>query len=136
MLTILFGLLGAGAVFTVLYRMTEIGMFWSVILGIVGFMVVQLIISLLLRMKMKKINLELQQVMLGTQKNLERKQQMFIRQRNTNQTMMRMQMEAEQKKGIEEALKVCEPHVQVESDDEKTDCHHADGVSFPDAQLG
>ncbi|MBQ7404194.1 MAG: hypothetical protein IJW05_12245 [Lentisphaeria bacterium] len=108
MLTILFGLLGAGAVFTVLYRMTEIGMFWSVILGIVGFMVVQLIISLLLRMKMKKINLELQQVMLGTQKNLERKQQMFIRQRNTNQTMMRMQMEAEQKKGIEEALKVCE----------------------------
>lgn len=109
MLTILLGILSAGTIYTVLRKVTpEMSLFWVILLAILGFIVVQIIVSLVLRSKMNKINMNLQQVMLTTQKNLERKQQMFIRQRNTNQTMMRMQMEAEQKKGIEEALLVCE----------------------------
>ena len=108
MLTILLGLLSAGAVFTILEKTTELHTFWVVLLAILGYIVVQVIISLILRSKMNKINLLLQQTMMNTQKNLERKQQMFIRQNNGNQLMMRMQLEAEQKKGIEEALAICE----------------------------
>ena len=106
MLTILFGLLAAGAVFTVLYLTTEIGLFWAIVLAVVGFMIVQIIVSLLLRRKINQINGELQDVMMRTRKEMERKQ-MFIAQR-ANPTMQRMQMEAMQKKGIEEALVVCE----------------------------
>lgn len=108
MLTILLGILSGGAVFTVLKKTTEMHTFWEIVLAVLGFVAVQIIVSLILRAKMKKVQMNLQSVMMETQKNLERKQQNFIRQHNTNQVMMRMQLEAEQKKGIEAALAVCE----------------------------
>jgi hypothetical protein len=52
--------------------------------------------------------MNLQQAMLGTQKNLERIQQTFMRQHNANQVMLRMQLEAEQKRGIEAAILICD----------------------------
>ncbi|MBE6406459.1 MAG: hypothetical protein E7040_10630 [Lentisphaerae bacterium] len=108
MLTILLGIISAGTIITILKKATTMSSFWVVVLGVLGFVTVQIIVALVLRFKMNKINGALQQVMLETQKTLERKQQMFIRQRNTNQTMLRMQLEAEQKKGIEAALEVIE----------------------------
>lgn len=108
MLTILLGILSAGAVFTIVKRTTELPTVWAVVFAVLGYIVVQIIISLILRKKMNQINENLQHVMLETQKAMERKQQMFIRQQNTNQTMIRMQMEAGQKKGIEDALLVVE----------------------------
>ena len=83
---------------------------WSIFFGVLGYVVVQLTVSLILRQKMKGIQNNLQAVMQGTQKNIERKQQMFIHQRNMNLTMQRMQMEAEQKKGLEAALAVCDQY--------------------------
>lgn len=108
MLTILLGILSAGAVFTALKQTTEMHLFWIILLAVLGFVAVQIIVSLILRAKMNKINGTLQSVMMETQKNIERKQQMFIRQHNSNQVLMRMQLEAEQKRGIEAALEVCE----------------------------
>lgn len=108
MLTILIGIFSAGAVFTVLKKTTEWSPFWIVVLAILAFVLVQIAISLMLRSKMNKVSMELQQVMMETQKNLERIQQTFIRQRNTNQTMLRMQLEAEQKRGIEAAIALCD----------------------------
>lgn len=108
MLTILLGALSAASVITVLKMTTGMHLFWVIVLGIVGFIAVQIIVSLILRGKMNKIQLALQTVMMETQKSLERKQQMFIRQHNTNQVLMKMQLEAEQKKGIEAAIEVCE----------------------------
>ena len=108
MLTILIGIFSAGAVFTVLKKTTEISTFWIVLLAILGFVLVQIAVSLLLRVKMNKISMNLQQAMLGTQKNLERIQQTFMRQHNANQVMLRMQLEAEQKRGIEAAILICD----------------------------
>ena len=108
MLTILIGIFSAGAVFTVLKKTTEISTFWIVLLAILGFVLVQIAVSLLLRAKMNKISMNLQQAMLGTQKNLERIQQTFMRQHNANQVMLRMQLEAEQKRGIEAAILICD----------------------------
>lgn len=108
MLTILLGILSAGAVFTILKKTTEMHTFWEIVLAVFGFIAVQIIVSLILRSKMKKVQMNLQSVMMETQKNLERKQQNFIRQHNTNQVMLRMQLEAEQKRGIEAALAVCD----------------------------
>lgn len=108
MLTILLSIVSAAAVFTVLTKQMEVSTGWGIASAILVFVLIQIAVSLLLRWKMKKINQDLQQVMLATQKNMERKQQIFIRQRNQNQVMMRMQLEAEQKKGIEDALAVCE----------------------------
>ena len=108
MLTILIGIFSAGAVFTVLKKTTEMSSFWVVFLAVLGFILVQIAVSLLLRAKMNKVSMNLQQAMLETQKNLERIQQNFIRQHNTNQTMLRMQLEAEQKRGIEAAILICD----------------------------
>jgi hypothetical protein len=108
MLTILIGIFSAGAVFTVLKKTTEISTFWIVLLAVLGFVLVQIAVSLLLRVKMNKISMNLQQAMLGTQKNLERIQQTFMRQHNANQVMLRMQLEAEQKRGIEAAILICD----------------------------
>ena len=108
MLTILIGIFSAGAVFTVLKKTTEISTFWIVLLAVLGFVLVQIAVSLLLRAKMNKISMNLQQAMLGTQKNLERIQQTFMRQHNANQVMLRMQLEAEQKRGIEAAILICD----------------------------
>ena len=108
MLTILIGIFSAGAVFTVLKKTTEISTFWIVLLAVLGFVLVQIAVSLLLRAKMNKISMNLQQAMLGTQKNLERIQQTFMRQHNANQVLLRMQLEAEQKRGIEAAILICD----------------------------
>lgn len=108
MLTILIGVLAGAAVFIGLDQFSELHYGWNIALGFLAFIIVQIAVLLILRLKMKTINQSLQAVMAETQKNMERKQQIFIRQRNQNQTMLRMQLEAEQKKGIEEAVKVCE----------------------------
>ena len=108
MLTILIGILSAGTVFTVLKKTTEMSILWIVLLAVLGFILVQIAVSLLLRAKMNKISMNLQQIMMGTQKNLERIQQTFMRQHNANQVMFRMQMEAEQKRGIEAAIQLCD----------------------------
>jgi tetratricopeptide (TPR) repeat protein len=108
MFTILLGIITAAAVFSAVDLSTDLSKGWSIFFAVLGFVAVQVAVSLILRSRMKRINSDLQQVMMATRKNLERKQQLFIRQRNTNQTMMRIQLEAEQKKGIEDALAVCE----------------------------
>ena len=108
MLTILLGIFAGAAVFTALDQLSDLHLGWNIFFGILAFVAVQIVTAVILRQKMKKINSSLQEVMAATQKSMERKQQMFIRQRNQNQVMLKMQLEAEQKKGIEEALKVCE----------------------------
>lgn len=110
MFTIVLGILTAVAIFSAVDLTTEMSKGWSIFFGVLGYVVVQLTVSLILRQKMKGIQNNLQAVMQGTQKNIERKQQMFIHQRNMNLTMQRMQMEAEQKKGLEAALAVCDQY--------------------------
>ena len=108
MLTILIGIFSAGAVYTVLKKTTDWSGFWIVVLAVLAFILVQIAVSLMLKRKMNNVSMALQQVMLETQKNLERIQQTFIRQRNANQVMLRMQLEAEQKRGIEAAIALCD----------------------------
>ena len=72
MLTILIGVLAGASVFTALDQFSDLHYGWTIPLGILAFVIVQLAAFLILRLKMKAINLSLQAVMAETQKNMER----------------------------------------------------------------
>lgn len=107
MLTLIFALLAALIVGCAVYFAGGLTLVWSVILGALSMMAVQIVITLLLRRKITSLNNYIQGIMTETQQKLMAKQNHFMR-RPTNQKAMIAELEREQRSGIQRALEACD----------------------------
>lgn len=75
--------------------------------GVLALLIVQVTVSLIVRRRTTKINLQIQGIMLEVQKKLESKQQQFMR-RPLDPKLMMQQFTKEQNAGLERAIEACE----------------------------
>ncbi len=87
----------------------DLGPVWGAVCGIGAVLVVQLLIGLVVRRKVNRINSSMQQVMLETQNKLNRRVQMFQQRPGGNVKAMQQLLEKEQFAAIRKALEIsCE----------------------------
>ena len=80
---------------------------WGTFFGVLALLIVQVTVSLIVRRRTTKINLQIQGIMLEVQKKLESKQQQFMR-RPLDPKLMMQQFTKEQNAGLERAIEACE----------------------------
>jgi len=107
MLTYIVSLGSAFAVFAGTFWGLKTSSGWSIFWGILTLFAIQVVISLLMRKAVNRVNNNIQSVILDVQKKIESKQQHFMRRPSDPKTMMR-QLEHEQANGVERALEACE----------------------------
>ena len=76
---------------------------WGTFFGVLALLIVQVTVSLIVRRRTTKINLQIQGIMLEVQKKLESKQQQFMR-RPLDPKLMMQQFTKEQNAGLERAI--------------------------------
>ncbi len=79
---------------------------WAVVIGVIIAIAVQVVISMVIRKKTKKINNDIQEVMLDGQTKINRQMQNFQRKPQSGVKAMQTLMEREQGKFIKEAIKI------------------------------
>ncbi len=80
---------------------------WASVTGMLALLAVQVVITLILRRVTLRINAQIQEIMLETQKKLQQKQAQFMR-KPASQKVMMAQLEKEQTEGIRKALETCD----------------------------
>ena len=81
---------------------------WSVTIGMLAFLAVVITVSQMIRIKIKKINAGIQQVMEEVQHKIMVMQNQFMRRPPGSQKMMMQALEKEQAAGIRRAIAACE----------------------------
>ena len=91
-------------------RVGGLSALWSVFIGLAVFLAVTAAISQIIRLKIKKLNSGLQQIMEETRHRIMMMQNQFMR-RPTSQKAMLMALEKEQNSGIRRAIAACDAFV-------------------------
>ena len=81
---------------------------WSIVIGMAAFLAVTITVSQITRIKIKKINADIQQVMEETRHKITMMQNQFMRRPLGSQKMMLQALEKEQNAGIRRAIEVCD----------------------------
>ena len=84
---------------------------WSVFIGILAFLAVTAVISQIIRLKIKKLNDRIQQVMEETRHRIMVMQNQFMRRPPGSQKMMLQALEKEQNAGIRRAIEACDAFI-------------------------
>ena len=92
-------------------RIGGLSVSWSVIIGLAAFLAVVITISQIVRVKFKKLNAGIQQIMEETQHRIMRMQNQFMRRPAGSQKMMLQALEKEQAAGIRRAIQACDAFV-------------------------
>jgi hypothetical protein len=80
------------------------GYIWGTIFGLASMVAIQIVIGLIVRKKVNKINLNIQEIMTEAQKSINRKIQMFQRKPQGNPKLMQQQLEKEQNAHLRKVL--------------------------------
>ncbi|MBO4632372.1 MAG: hypothetical protein J5858_10655 [Lentisphaeria bacterium] len=84
---------------------------WSAIIGMFAFLAVTIVISQIIRLKIKKLNAGIQQIMEEVQHKIMMMQNQFMRRPPGSQKMMMQVLEKEQNAGIRRAIEACNAFV-------------------------
>ena len=110
MYALILALLAGGAAGTVA-KVGGLSYTWSVAVGVLVFLAVTAVISQIIRVKIKKLNTDIQQVMEETRHRIMMMQNQFMRRPAGSQKMMLQALEKEQNAGIRRAIEACEAFV-------------------------
>ena len=92
-------------------RAGNLSVTWSVLIGLFAFLAVTAVISQIIRIKIKKLNADIQQVMEETRHRIMMMQNQFMRRPPGSQKIMLQALEKEQNAGIRRAIDACEAFV-------------------------
>ena len=92
-------------------RAGNLSVTWSVLIGLFAFLAVTAVISQVVRVKIKKLNADIQQVMEETRHRIMMMQNQFMRRPPGSQKIMLQALEKEQNAGIRRALEACDAFV-------------------------
>jgi len=101
----------AGAAAGGISRVSGLSVPWSVFIGLAAFLAVTAVISQIIRVKVKKLNDALQQIMEETRHKIMMMQNQFMRRPLGSQKTMLMALEKEQNAGIRRAIEACDAFV-------------------------
>ena len=101
----------AGAAAGGISRVSGLSVAWSVFIGLAAFLAVTAVISQIIRVKVKKLNDALQQIMEETRHKIMMMQNQFMRRPLGSQKMMLQALEKEQNAGIRRAIGACDAFV-------------------------
>ncbi|MBQ6597441.1 MAG: hypothetical protein IJH79_07800, partial [Lentisphaeria bacterium] len=101
----------AGAAAGGISRVSGLSITWSVFIGLAAFLAVTAVISQIIRLKVKKLNDGLQQIMEETRHKIMMMQNQFMRRPLGSQKMMLQALEKEQNAGIRRAIGACDAFV-------------------------
>ena len=101
----------AGAAAGGISRVSGLSVAWSVFIGLAAFLAVTAVISQIIRIKVKKLNDGLQQIMEETRHKIMMMQNQFMRRPLGSQKMMLQALEKEQNAGIRRAIGACDAFV-------------------------
>ena len=101
----------AGAVAGGVSRVSGLSVTWSVFIGLAAFLAVTAVISQIIRVKVKKLNDGLQQIMEETRHKIMMMQNQFMRRPQGSQKTMLQALEKEQNAGIRRAIGACDAFV-------------------------
>ena len=101
----------AGAAAGGISRVSGLSVTWSVFIGLAAFLAVTAVISQIIRVKVKKLNDALQQIMEETRHKIMMMQNQFMRRPLGSQKTMMMALEKEQNAGIRRAIEACDAFV-------------------------
>lgn len=101
----------AGVIAGGIARISNLSTPWSVVIGLAAFLAVTAVISQIIRLKIKKLNAGLQQIMEETRHKIMLMQNQFMRRPLGSQKTMLMALEKEQNAGIRRAIQACDAFV-------------------------
>ena len=101
----------AGFVAGGISRISGLSITWSVFIGLAAFLAVTTVISQIIRLKIKKLNDGLQQIMEETRHKIMMMQNQFMRRPLGSQKMMMQALEKEQNAGIRRAIEALDAFV-------------------------
>ena len=92
-------------------RVSGLSVAWSVFIGLAAFLAVTAVISQIIRIKVKKLNDGLQQIMEETRHKIMMMQNQFMRRPLGSQKVMLQALEKEQNAGIRRAIGACDAFI-------------------------